>query len=358
MARDGAETQFLRTLERLNASRFEAFVVLSRGAGERYDELAATPIVQWTTILRDERRLAVSALLDKTFKLAAIIKATRPAIIHSWLWYSNFLCGLMRRVFRVSAPLIVSQRGDYYARYGAMRLWLTEKLIYRQASYVLTNSERIREDLQRRYPGKPIAAIRNIINPPEAPRRSDRSPDLRRIVSVGRLDPEKGHRYLIQALHLLQTRWNFSDFRAVVLGEGNLRSDLERLIEECQLSKRIQLLGFCDEVFSVLADAAVFVLPSLHESSPNALIEAMSVGLPCVASAVGGVKELIDDGEDGLLVPPADAEALSEAIYRLLTDCELASRLGKNAQRKIQQMFNSNASIQQLEAIYQDCLTQ
>ena len=106
----------------------------------------------------------------------------------------------------------------------------------------------------------------------------------------------------------------------------------------------------------MLSTAHLFVLPSLHESSPNALIEAMGVGLPCIASGVGGVLDLIKDQENGLLIPPRSSEALAEAINCLLTNWELAAYLGKNARRRIEEMFDNDRSIQQLEEVYWDSL--
>ena len=91
----------------------------------------------------------------------------------------------------------------------------------------------------------------------------------------------------------------------------------------------------------MLSTAHLFVLPSLHESSPNALIEAMGVGLPCIASSVGGVLDLIDHQENGLLIPPRASGALAEAINDLLTNQELVVYLGRNARRRIEEMFDS-----------------
>ena len=372
MGRGGAETQLLKTLARLPLEQFEAFIVLSRAPGASYEQLAALPIVQEIIVLHDtsrfesqshQSRFPILSLMQKTFRLAAIIKSVKPAIIHSWLWYSNLLCGLVRQ-FSLSllrsgpyCPLIVSQRGDYYARYGHSRLWLTEKLIYRNADVLLTNSDRIRDNLRHRYPDKRILAIRNLLDLPDLPPQppSD-TPPLWHIVSVGRLTAEKGHQYLIEALHLLNTKFNRQDFTATILGDGVLRPDLAQLANRYSLSDRIQMTGFCDDIFSMLSTAHLFVLPSLHESSPNALIEAMGVGLPCIASSVGGVLDLIDHQENGLLIPPRASGALAEAINDILTDQELAVYLGRHARRKIEEMFDSNRSIQQLEAVYQDCL--
>ena len=372
MGRGGAETQLLKTLARLPLDRFEAFIVLSREPGASYGQLAALPIVQEIIVLHDanrfeshshQSRFPILSLVQKAFRLAGIIESVRPAIIHSWLWYSNLLCGLVRQFSLTSSrvgpscPLIVSQRGDYYARYGRIRLWLTEKLIYRHADALLTNSDRIRDNLRHRYPDKRILAIRNFLDLPDlAPRSSSDTPSLWHIVSVGRLTAEKGHQYLIEALHLLNTKFNRQDFTATILGDGALTTDLAQLTNRYHLSDRVQMPGFCDDIFSMLSTAHLFVLPSLHESSPNALIEAMAVGLPCIASSVGGVLDLIDDQENGLLIPPQASGALAEAINEILTNPELAVDLGRNARRKIEEMFDNDRSIQQLQSVYQDCL--
>ena len=94
------------------------------------------------------------------------------------------------------------------------------------------------------------------------------------------------------------------------------------------------------------------MLPSLHESSPNALIEAMGIGMPCIASDVGGIVDLIEDEKDGIRIPPQNPTALATALHRVLTEPDFASELGKNARATIQQKFDSAASIQKLEEIY------
>ena len=142
MTKDGAESQLLKTLDRLPPEQYEASVVLSRAEGERIRELAALPCVREVVTLTGEDRR--KKLLEKAFALAGIVNAIKPDIVHSWLWYSNFLCGLSRKIgLWRRVPFIASQRGDYHARYGKFRLWLTEKLIYNTADVLLTNSAHI-----------------------------------------------------------------------------------------------------------------------------------------------------------------------------------------------------------------------
>ena len=352
MTKDGAESQLLKTLARLPSEQYQVSVVLSRAEGARAEELVSTPCVREVITLAAEggRR----HLLEKAFALAGIVKATQPHIVHSWLWYSNFLCGLSRKFgFWRRIPFVASQRGDYHARYSKFRLWLTEKIIYNTADILLTNAEPIQRYLQQQYPDKKIYSLPNLLELPtkvwQQPQQSDSEETL--IVSVGRLAPEKGHRYLITALNLLKQQGLAC--RCTFLGEGELEAELRSLVEEYGLSAQVAFPGFCEDVFSVLLTADVFVLPSLHESSPNALIEAMAVGMPCIASDVGGIVDLIEDQKNGLRIPPKDPEALASAIHRLLTDSDFATVLGQNARATIQQKFDSTESMRKLEAIYQ-----
>ena len=352
MTKDGAESQLLKTLARLPSDRYEASVVLSRAEGERASELAAMPCVQEITTLAagNKRR----HLLEKAFAIAGVVKALQPDIVHSWLWYSNFLCGLSRKCgFWRHIPFIASQRGDYHARYGQFRLWLTEKLIYNTADILLTNSEPIQRHLCQLYPDKKIFSIPNLLELPTKvwTQRQASDPKDKLIVSVGRFAPEKGHRYLIEALNLRKQQdvaW-----QCTFLGEGELEAELRALVEAYGLSDQITFPGFCEDVFSVLLTADVFVLPSLHESSPNALIEAMGIGMPCIASDVGGIIDLIENEKNGLRVPSQNPEALAAALHRVLTEPDFAVVLGKNARATIQQKFNSAESIKKLDEIYQ-----
>ncbi len=332
--------------------------------GARADKLAAIPCVQEVSPIVPEGKRAT--LLEKAFILGGIVKALQPNLVHSWLWYSNFLCGFSRKLgFWRSVPFIASQRGDYHARYGKLRLWFTEKFIYHTADTLLTNSEHIQRSLCQRYPDKKIFAIPNLLELPDCNDSllylSDaRDSDEKRIVSTGRFAPEKGHRYLIEALSLLKearlqrmsTGESALTWRCTFLGEGELEAELRGLAAKYHITEQMAFPGFCDDVFPVLATADAFVLPSLHESSPNALIEAMGIGLPCIASEVGGIPDLIEDGKNGLCVPPKEPEALAAALHRVLTEPDFARELGRNARLTIQQRFNNDESIRKLEEIY------
>lgn len=140
--------------------------------------------------------------------------------------------------------------------------------------------------------------------------------DVINIVNLSRLFPIKGQKYLIQALHLLLNNHEIKDFRCRIIGVGPLYDELNSLISKYGLERNISLEGWLplDKIAEYLANADFFVLPSLNEASPLVLFEALGVGLPVVATKVGGIPDIINSDDYGLLVNPRDVFKLAEAI--------------------------------------------
>jgi glycosyltransferase involved in cell wall biosynthesis len=161
-------------------------------------------------------------------------------------------------------------------------------------------------------------------------RELDLPPDARVVLSVGRLSSEKGHADLIRAM--AQVR-GMCDFQTILLvaGEGPERVRLEELCTRLGVADSVRMLGYQRDVAACYQVADVFALPSYSEGSPNVLLEAMDAGVPIVATAVGGVGEMIRDGEHGLLVPAGDVEGLARGVVALLTNAELRLALTTTA---------------------------
>ena len=169
-----------------------------------------------------------------------------------------------------------------------------------------------------------------------------------RLLCPAALIPRKGHSYLIEALSLLDR-----DVELWLAGDGELRGALQAKVSEVGLQDVVTFLGQCPreallELYSARRVDAV-VLPSLHEGIPVALMEAMSYGIPVVATRTGGVPELLEGGA-GLLVPPGDPSALAEAIRSLVDDGELAQKLGEAGRRRVQEEFAVEKVVSQLTA--------
>jgi glycosyltransferase involved in cell wall biosynthesis len=148
-------------------------------------------------------------------------------------------------------------------------------------------------------------------------------------MTVANLRPEKGYDVLLTAARFIAD--NGLPIRIAAVGRGPLSTALTARHLDLALGERFQFLGQRDDVLQLLAGADAFVLASLHEGLPVALMEATSVGLPIVASSVGGVPQVLEDGVDALLVPPGDPGSLVDAMKRLASDPELRERLGRHA---------------------------
>jgi colanic acid/amylovoran biosynthesis glycosyltransferase len=181
--------------------------------------------------------------------------------------------------------------------------------------------------------------------------------DAFRLVFVGRLAPVKAQHMLIEAVSLLRDRG-----RSVLLtlvGEGPDRKALERLIAKRGLSGTVQLSGACnhDKVADFYQTSDAFILASFAEGVPVVLMEAMAMELPCIATWVMGIPELIDHGVDGLLVPPADPIALADAVERLMKDPELTRRIGAAGRIKIRSNYDLERNTESLIATFREYLS-
>ncbi|MEX2459639.1 MAG: glycosyltransferase [Actinomycetota bacterium] len=172
------------------------------------------------------------------------------------------------------------------------------------------------------------------------------------IVCVARLSPQKGHRHLIDAMPAVLAERPGA--RLLLCGEGALRAELER--RAALLGDRVAFLGVRRDARAIVARADAFVFPSLWEGQGNALLEAMAVGAPIVATRIPAVEETVRDGHDGVLVAPGDPAALSEGLLRLLRDPGEARRLGAAAAASAER-YDIARTTRDLEAVYDRVLS-
>lgn len=172
------------------------------------------------------------------------------------------------------------------------------------------------------------------------------------VLAVGSLRPNKGHRVLIEALAGLLRCEGPGRWRLAIAGQGEEREALVRRAQELGMAERVHLLGQREDIADVQAAADVFAMPSYAEGLPLALLEAMFAGSAIVASGVGGIPEAVADGEEALLTPPADPDALRRALARLIADPALRARLGAAARRRADAEFRIERMADRYEALY------
>jgi len=229
------------------------------------------------------------------------------------------------------------------------------RVLRRSFAKIITVSEATRVDVieQTRVDDSKVVHVVNGVDlahleralPPDAAReRLDLPADAQLVGMIARVRGEnigkKGHRYLFEAFGRICGR--FPNARLVVVGEDEeARAFLGRLARDADTGDRVRFLGYRADVVEVACAFDVLAVPSLFEGLPRALMDAMLLGKCVVASGVDGIREIIEDGVNGLLTPPADAQALADALEKALADSTLRRRLGDAAQETIRSRYSA-----------------
>jgi glycosyltransferase involved in cell wall biosynthesis len=291
-------------------------------------------------------------------RLVRVIRREKIALLHAHC-FDPTAVGLIAARLAGIRFVFTRHHSDHHIRLG--KRWHTriDAWCARRADHVIAVSEatrRIMMDIER-VPGERITVVHNGMEPlrepePEGVARVRRELGLTGAaicLTPARLHEEKGHRFLFDAVPGIVSRVGPVTF--LLAGEGAHRADLEAQVRARGLQDRVRFLGWRKDVPELIGLSSLVVLPSLAESFGFSLLEAMSLGKPVVATTVGGIPEVVAAGETGLLVPPADAGGLGEAVGRVLGDPSLAAALG-NAGRRRAASFSFGRMIQGYEAVY------
>jgi glycosyltransferase involved in cell wall biosynthesis len=234
---------------------------------------------------------------------------------------------------------------------------LLTKMEYKYADKIVAVSDAVAREAARYYrlPEKKIVVIHSGVNLPTLTDAVEEEQKIgHNILVVGRLIWRKGIHYLIEALPFVVAE--YSDVRLMVVGEGEQKASLEDCAKRLRIEKNVRFLGrvSSEKLHSLYLHADVYVQPSLYEPLGIAILEAMSMGKPIVASRVGGIPELVTSGVEGLLVEPGNAFQLGESIRSLFSDSSLRRKCGHNARRKVETDFTWTKAAQQTLNLYED----
>jgi len=275
----------------------------------------------------------------------------RHGLTHAHTHFSSTVVLLLQRAFPFTVSMTLHGSAEFYDPEG---FYLAQKTA--AASFLIAISNYGRSQIMRS--SRPsewnrIEVCRLGVDPSvfsPAPFRT--APGVFVITCVGQLAPPKGQPLLVSAVALLLERGRRVRLRLV--GDGPVRPDLERQIRELKLGEHVVLEGALDQqrVRAIYAETDIYALPSFSEGVPVVLMEAMAMQIPCVAAWITGVPELIRDGVDGLLVPPADAGALASAIERLMDDSDLRRRLGESGRARVIEEYNLRRNAERLAGVF------
>jgi glycosyltransferase involved in cell wall biosynthesis len=298
--------------------------------------------------------------LAAAWKLSRLIKRLTPDIVHAHDPHGVAMAALG---LSMAAPgmkgarvpaLVASRRVDFRLKGNSLSRWK-----YRQVDCFIAASEAIRQMLiadgvpaQRTVTvHEGIDVERVVATPPVNVHEAFFLPHGAPVVgNVAALVPHKGQRHLIEAARLVVQE--IPDVRFVILGEGDLRDTLERQVHEHHLQKHVLLPGFRTDVIGCIKGFDLFAMSSVTEGLGTSLLDAMACARPIVATTAGGIPEIVEDGVNGLLVPPRDHAALADAIVRVLKDPARRQQMGDAGFARVSDRFTVDRMVEQTAEVY------
>ncbi len=293
--------------------------------------------------------------LATAFQLRKILRRVRPHILHIHSTKAG-LVGRMAMSWMIRRPKIIVTVHSFVfdervgKRRRATTIW-AERLLARYADRIIAVSRALRNELvlQMGLPPEKLQVIYNGVVFQDLPRPRHEGTV---IGTVARLAPQKGVEHFIHAAAVVRKKHPSARF--VIIGDGPYRFWLETEAERVGIKDSTEFTGFRADALSIVAGFDVFVLPSIRETFGLALVEAMSQGVPVVASDTGGIPEIVDHMKTGLLTEPRDPDDIAEKVCRLLDDKGLAEQLGRRGCGFVRSTFTAERMLDEVQALYEE----
>jgi len=355
----GIERQQTEIIKRLPAGRFTQIIATMRMSGPftAETESAGVEIVEFPFTSLYNRRA-----LRSYFGLARLIRQRRVDLVYCYDFYTNVWGAIS--VTLAGRGRLVTSRGDTGRMFSKAQL-AVQRLAYACSNAIVPNSDLVKDiivenefvpawKIRRIYNGIDAGRFAPRAAPPELARSLGLPPGAAVVGAVGNLHPWKGQDTLLRAAARIREARPNAWF--LLIGEGVAQDELQQLATQLGIREQTIFAGIRQDIPELLALMDVYVLPSQHESLPNAVMEAMACARPIVATAVGGLPELISNGVTGFLVPPGDPAAMADAVLRVLGDAALGAALGQAARERAVNEFSCSRLVENMAALYEDVL--
>lgn len=318
----GGMERAVTNLANYAAAQGHEVIILNLFKTEVFFDLHPAIRLIWPEINRQQMHRLVYAARLIPYIRACIRNQQPDAVLSFGEWFNGYVI-LATRGLRI--PVFITDRMGPDMNLGWL-LGTVRRLTYRYAAGIIAQTNTSKERLLKKTGSKNIKVIPNAVRPINLPNNPLKKEQI--VVTCGRLSKEKGHIYLIRAFALLKA----SDWVLHIIGDGNERRKLEVEAAHLGIENKVIFHGHLKEFSEIYQKSSIFVLPSLYEGFPNALLEAMSTPIACISTnCIAGPSDIIEHNNNGILVELGSAEALREALERLMKSEVLRNRLAAEA---------------------------
>lgn len=321
----GAERQ-LTMLANALVEKHEVYMIITGANNQKYAISKQVHIVDITAV--EGKSLSV---IRRYWAQRKVLKEIKPEVTVHYNFQSAYFAVTMPKKY--SGKIIYSERGDPYDDEYTGLLGLIRKYSINRIDGFVFQTEGARDFFDEEIKKRSTVIHNPITIPIEY--QGEIGKREKRIVNIGRLHPQKNQKLLVEAFSLIAKR--YPEYTLEIYGDGDLHRALEKQIMDCGLVGRVIIKKPIKDIFGAIKDASLFVLTSDYEGMPNALMEAMALGLPCISTDCrpGGARALIEDGVNGFVVPRGDAKSLAEKMSYLLSNNDISKTMGLKAMKII-----------------------
>ncbi len=367
----GAEQSLLSLLERLDRSFFNPFIVLPEEGplGKKSHEMGlGTLIIPFMVKLGEPHRAKKSGdMLKAVYAMVRLIREKGIKIVHSNSLRTCYLSGLAARIAGVSS--VAHIRDIHLSPFSnliksSLLNMLCDQFIavsYATRDFILKQNPKLQPKIKVIYNGVNLEKVDNLKNG-DVRSEFDIEPEAPVIADIGIINPVKGHDVVIKASASIRKK--FPNLKVLIVGglltekDKTYEIELRSLINSLDLDKNVILTGFRDDIYALINGADIVVLASRYQDPlPRILIEASALSRPIVATRMGGIPEIVQDGVSGLLVEPNNYQALANAIMFLLENKKRAREMSLAARKMAEQKFNIDRHVQEITKLYDELLS-
>jgi glycosyltransferase involved in cell wall biosynthesis len=355
--RGGAESFVVRTAPYLSRSGWQIRVITLQKGGNYIHQLEQEGIP------------CIELGLNMPFGVSALSRLNRlwsnspPDILHTHLYHAGIIGRIVAKKTKI--PIVLVHQHGLERNRSFLRSWLDRSSSSWVMQYIVSCAA-VSKQLQTRecIPESKINIIYNgvsiqdkVVEPDNFQGHTDLPPGNSSLIfgSVGRLEPEKGHEDLLYGFARIN-RNDTNQYRLWLIGDGSLKERLTQIAKDLGITQQVQFFGAQDSVAPYFSKMDLFVLPSRWEGISLALLEAMSHGIPIIATDVGGTPEVITNLYNGLLIPPQDPHAIANAIELLINDPRLRKDIGLQGKSHVSANFTLEKSVQAIDELYKRLL--